>query len=448
MKELFKLRKDKKETLSKAQSIVENAEKENRDMTAEEQTQYNEYLASVDSMNKRIERMEKLEEQVKTLPADKTEGLEISGEGKISGGEPALLKDQKHGFKSMGEFAKAVIDAGNPNIKQLDERLKISASVSGMSMTGTDGGYACPPAYSQVIYDGVQAQSESLLSMTDNYTVEQGNDSLTFPAVDESSRADGSRWGGVQGYWLAEGDKITSSKAKLRQVKVEPKELGILVYVTDKLLNNTRALDQFITRAAIDEISFKVGDAIVSGNGDGKPTGILSSGALIEVDRETGQTEGTLISTNITKMWSRMPVRSRANSAWFINQELENYLDSLNVVLTDVGGTTTVGGFSSMIYNAEKNTLKGRPIIPLEYCSAPGTAGDIILADMKSYLVGLRGAVNSAMSIHLRFDYRESAFRFVFEIDGKTWVSSAVTPKNGTATVSPFITLASDDPSA
>ena len=44
--------------------------------------------------------------------------------------------------------------------------------------------------------------------------------SMLYNAVDESSRADGSRWGGIQGYWMAEGGTITASSSDFRQVEL------------------------------------------------------------------------------------------------------------------------------------------------------------------------------------------------------------------------------------
>ncbi len=81
--------------------------------------------------------------------------------------------------------------------------------------------------------------------------------------------------------------------------------------------------------------------------------------------------------------------------------------------------------------------------MPTEYNATLGTVGDIILADMGSYVTGTRGGVSSAASIHLKFDYLETAFRFVYEMDGQTWLASAITPyKGGSNTLSPFVALA------
>ena len=443
MKQLFKLRKERKDTLEKAEALNNITIEENRDFTEDEQAQYNEYMETVEALDKRIERMEELENKIKTLPAEEDNGLEISGDGKITGGEPELTKDPKRGFKTYGDFLVAVKDAGDPNVKEIDERLKISATVSGMEIgTGNKGGHLAPPAYSTQMYTNVMNASESFLSVVDVYTVERGNDSIVFPAVDETSRADGSRWGGVRGYWAGEGVQRTSSYPQSRQLTLAPHELSVLIYATDKLYKNSPiALGQFVQRAATDEIAFQVGNAIISGNGSNKPKGVLENEGTVAVEREVGQTPATIIGKNIGAMWARMPSRNKRTAIWLINQEYEAVLDELNAVMTDVGGTTTIAGFSSRIYDAQANTIKGRPVMACEYCSELNTVGDIILWDPKAYAMGIRGGVDFAMSIHIRFDYGETAFRFVFEADGKPWYPNSLTPLNGSNQLSPYVTL-------
>jgi HK97 family phage major capsid protein len=88
--------------------------------------------------------------------------------------------------------------------------------------------------------------------------------------------------------------------------------------------------------------------------------------------------------------------------------------------------------------------MKGRPVIPTEYCSALGTAGDIALVDMSQYAISDRGDVRADSSIHLQFLTDEVAFRFLFEIDGQPTWRSALTPYQATAgrTLSAFVGLA------
>lgn len=358
----------------------------------------------------------------------------------VTGVRERLLDDPRRGFTCLGEFASAVHAACNPSRSvPVDERIRMTA-VTGMSMgTGSDGGFLVPPEFSTEIYSGLMDPSESLLAMTDNYSVT--GESLTFTANAETSRANGSRWGGVQGYWIAEAQQITSSKPKFRQVKIEPQQLAVLVYATDKLLKNAAAATRYLTQAARDEISFKIGDAIINGDGAGKPVGIVGHNATVDTPKEAGQVAATIVKANIDKMWSRCHARMRRNAVWLINQDIEPQLESMFISTGTTGFPVYLpaGGISNQPFA----TLKGRPIMPIEYCQTIGTSGDIILADLSAYVTGTRGGVEEAMSMHLRFDYAETAFRFMFEVDGQPWLAEKLTPyKGSTNTLSPFVTLA------
>src|SRR4030095_3363887 len=82
------------------------------------------------------------------------------------------------------------------------------------------------------------------------------------------------------------------------------------------------------------------------------------------------------------------------------------------------------GGLSAKPYA----TLLGRPVLPVEWCATLGTVGDVVLADLRHYLTITRVLVDARMSVHLRFDYDESTFRFIFRIDGQPWWSAPLTP--------------------
>jgi HK97 family phage major capsid protein len=71
--------------------------------------------------------------------------------------------------------------------------------------------------------------------------------------------------------------------------------------------------------------------------------------------------------------------------------------------------------------------------------------GDIVLADFQNgYILAEKGGIESNMSIHVRFIYDESIFRFVIRLDGQPVRASALTPYKGgaTATQSHFVALA------
>jgi len=95
---------------------------------------------------------------------------------------------------------------------------------------------------------------------------------------------------------------------------------------------------------------------------------------------------------------------------------------------------------------APTQMLYGRPIIAIEQAKTVGTVGDINLVDLSQYLLIDKGGIKSDMSIHVKFMYDESVFRFTYRVNGQPTWDSALTPANGTgSTLSPFVVLASRD---
>ena len=62
--------------------------------------------------------------------------------------------------------------------------------------------------------------------------------------------------------------------------------------------------------------------------------------------------------------------------------------------------------------------------------------------DLSCYLTGSKGGMQSASSIHIAFTTDQTAFRFIYRVDGQPKWNSPLTPKNGGETVSPYVTLA------
>jgi HK97 family phage major capsid protein len=167
----------------------------------------------------------------------------------------------------------------------------------------------------------------------------------------------------------------------------------------------------------------------------------MTSKCLVTVAKEVGQTAKTLVFDNIIKMWMRMYAAGRTNAVWFINSDTLLQLMTMNMAV-GTGGIPVympANGLAGQPYG----TLFGRPVIEIEHCQTLGTTGDVILADLSQYYLGRKSTdIESASSIHLRFDYGETAFRWIVRVDGQPSWSSDITPKNGSNTVSPIVALA------
>ena len=223
------------------------------------------------------------------------------------------LETKRFGFKSFGEFTRSVQQAGMRN-GQIDNRLL--KAVSGLSEgTAADGGFLVPPEFAMNIWAHVY--SNDLLSKTQRFTC-SGN-TMVFPAIDETSRVDGSRFGGILSYWMDEAGQLTGVKPKFRRMNMTLHKLACLAFATEELLNDAMvALDQYLFNLFAMEMEFRIGDSLINGDGVGKPLGLLNAPALVTVAAEAGQPAATILTENIVKMWRacrRLPRRALSGSS-------------------------------------------------------------------------------------------------------------------------------------
>jgi HK97 family phage major capsid protein len=398
-------------------------------MTEDEQKQYDDLGTEIKNLEATIKAVEEEMARAATQQNPVNEPL------------PAEPKSNKKLWSSFGEQMRAVYRAGCPG-GTIDTRLvEMMNSATGMSESvPSDGGFLVDQEFSSQIFERAYNVGEILSRITPT-PIGAGKNGIKMPAVDEKSRVDGSRWGGIRAYWEGEADQLTGSKPKFQLIELNLKKLTALVYATDDLLEDAIALQAWMMNRVPLEINFKAENAIINGSGVGQPLGILNSPCLVQVAKETAQAADTIVYENVSKMWSRMWAPSRKNAVWLINQDCEPQLNSMSIPV-GTGGVPVylpAGGLSQSPYN----TLFGRPVIPIEYCPTVGDLGDIVLADFSQYEAIDKGSIKTATSIHVRFDYNETAFRFIFRFDGQPGWKSALTPFKGSNTLSPFVAFAS-----
>ena len=389
---------------------------------------------------------EELEQTIKPL-TDKVKELEGKLEEykakditrKVPGdAEVKVTKDAgDQPWKSLGEQLMAVKTATLTSGRVMDARLKAPTGLS--EGIPADGGFLVQTDFASMLLEKTFASSD-LLSRVFKMPISANSNSIKIPAVSDASRADGSRFGGIRAYWMNEAGSKTASAPTFKQVSLELKKLVGYTTCTDELLEDAPALESWIMQAFAKEFDFKLADAIINGDGAGKPLGILNAPCLHTVTAETGQGASTIVTENIIKMWASRFGPNSSNYVWLINQNIEPQLYTMSLA-AGTGGVPVympAGGLSGLPYG----TLFGRPVIPCEQCASLGTAGDIILADLSQYVMISKGNMQSASSIHVNFQTDQTAFRFVYRCDGQPMWDTYLTPyKGSTSYQSPFICL-------
>jgi len=339
--------------------------------------------------------------------------------------------------KSMSEalktYDKAYVDYREKTLKQYEGKA-FPAAMNESIMS--DGGVMVPPQFANEIL--LRVYEDEMLSRVRLFNQLTSN-TLSIPAIDETSRADGSRFGGVTSYWRQEGppSALTASKPKEKNVNLKLETLYVFTKVTTEMLEDFPVLETFLSDIVAQEFRFRIGDSVVNGDGVGKPQGFLNSPSLKSIAAETGQAASTILTDNVFKMWSGMWHGCRKNGVWFVCNNAWPQLFKMTV------GTIPIFLPQHTVDGAPYPTLLGRPVIETEFQPDLGTAGDIAFVDPTTLLYATKGDIRSFSSMHVYFDQGLHAFRFEIRIDGKSWWNSKLTLKYGSSnTVSNIVTVA------
>lgn len=413
-----------KAKLNEQNSILAKATAEGRGMNTEELAFYDKLEVEIVNLEKTIE-----------LQA-KADTREI--ENKTAVNTPIFIqpKDnvQPKLFKNIVEQLKAVKDAATNG--RVDPRLsQINNAASGMSEgVGADGGFAVQSDFASLMME-TAAKSGNILPLLDTYDITSSSNSVEWVDIDETSVAT-TVYGGVQVYWAAEAGTATATKPKLIEKEMKLEKLMGIAYSTYELDADSSFISDLYTRAFTTAIQRELENTVISGVGAGKPLGFLKGGALISVAKESGQVAGTVLYENIVKMYNR--ALDKNTSVWLLHPDVQQELDFLQFPV-GVGGVPVYLQASSMGTLA---TLKGRPIIESDACSALGIVGDINFVDLSQYMLIKKGGVLADTSMHVQFLAAENCFRFIFRANGMPKKNSALTIKNSSNTRSSFVTLA------
>lgn len=438
-----KLRDKKAGLVKESRAILDKVAAEDRARSDAEKARQEAIKAEIRELDAEIaSEEEQLEYERENAPEERRATASLTPEQRR-----AVSPEKGEKFDNFGEFLMAVANAAAPDGGgRPDPRLrwenpsKSAVAASGLNeAAGSDGGFLVMRDFSAEILRR-SYEIGAVSSRVRRIPISAGANGLKINAIDETSRADGSRWGGVRTFWTAEAQALTGSRPKFRQIELELRKLTGLVYCTDEVLADAAALESIVSQALPEEINFRVEDAIINGSGSGQPLGYMNSGAVITVSADTGQPTKTITYSNVLNMWSRMWAKSRSNAVWLINQDCEPQLFSMSQAI-GTGGVPVylpAGGISGSPYS----TLFGRPVIPVEYASTLGTVGDIQLVDLSQYLCIDKGSIRQDVSMHVRFLWDELVYRFMYRIDGQPVWNAPLTPKNGSNTLSPFIVLA------
>jgi HK97 family phage major capsid protein len=260
---------------------------------------------------------------------------------------------------------------------------------------------------------------------------------ITIPLIDEQSRANGFRWGGVKSVWLGEGGTTNYTAPKFRQLELKLNRVATYWAVTQELLDDAPVVSAIAQRAFSEELLFVLEDMIFNGDGNAKGHGVMSSPALYSQAR---QTANSVTYQDISNMFSHMWPGSLPNAKWYFSQSVMPQLLQLQL------NASTTLSFPMWVAPGDgdkppKTMLLGHEVVIVEQAQQLGTQGDIVFADLSQYVVAEKSTPQFMASPHVLFLSAEMAYRLIWRLDGNSMWATTLSPAYGSYTMSPFIAL-------
>jgi HK97 family phage major capsid protein len=319
--------------------------------------------------------------------------------------------------RSIGEFIR---DVRFPELHKRDM----------VFSTGVSGGYLVPDQFLGSVITAAEeksiVRSRATVLPADS---ERPDAPIGIPALDYD---EGGYQGGVSVHWLDEGDELEETTPKLQLITLGPHQVGAHTIVTNKLLRNDAGAAETFLNKIFREVLFEEEDyQFLTGDGAGKPEGILNSPATVEVSRNTAT---SFKWADVANMMGKFRFDGWSRSLWVINASLMPDVitmadDGNNRIFT--GGNPTEG---------IPGNLLGIPVVFSSKTPTAGNKGDVMLLDLSYYLVKQGSGPLIMASEHPLIKQDKTVIVFHNFVDGASWLKAPLPARDGN-TYSPFVVL-------
>ncbi len=338
-------------------------------------------------------------------------------------------------FTDLAEFLGAVWYQANPSA---EVKAKVQQLRDYQEKVPSEGGFLVPEEFRA---DLLALSLEQSIVRPRATVIPMGSQTLRIPSIDDTSHVT-TVFGGVQVYRTDEGAELVESAASFGSIKLDASKQTALAHVTNELIRDAAGgFGIYVERTFPAAIAFFEDLDYISGNGAGVPLGGLSvnNPALLSVSGETLQTASTIVWENVIRMYARMLPQSLERAIWMASPDTFAELATMALTIGTGGSAIWLTDGTSR----PRLSLLGAPVYMTEKAPAAlGTAGDLSFVDWGMYLIGDRQQMNLESSPHVKFTSDKTTYRMIQRNDGRPWLTSPITPHNASATLSPFIQLA------
>ena len=180
----------------------------------------------------------------------------------------------------------------------------------------TEGGYLVPDEFERTLVDKLQDENFFRRIAT---VIHSSSGDRKIPVVASKGSA----------AWIDEEGSYGESDDSFGQTSLGAYKLGTLIKVSEELLNDSAFdLEKYIAKEFGRRLGAKEEEAFFTGNGSGKPTGILNATGGAEVG-VTAASATAITADEILDLYFSLRVPYRKNAVWILNDSTINAIRKL-----------------------------------------------------------------------------------------------------------------------
>ena len=358
-----------------AKALLDQATSEKRDLTAEEQVQFDRINSELDERAAAIDNVRKIEER-EAKAAELARGFEIATGASASDND--LLRAIARGEVRSHEFR-----------------------------TLTPNANLVPVTFFDMVWQKAR-EVGPMLRVSNVLTTASGED-IRFPQLTAYSTSS----------QVAAGGTIAASDPTFSSVVLGAYKQAFLVAVAEELLSDSGVnLEAELARAGGNSIGYATNTALTTGSGSDAPNGAVTASTL----GVTGTAAAGLpTGDDIISLYYSLDgaVRAASNFAFMASPTTISSIRKLK-------DTTGQYLFQPSLALGTPDTLIGRPLIENPAMASGTSAKSILAGDWDAYRVRVAGGLNVAQSADYQFNLGLINYRFQIRVDGDLMDTSAI----------------------
>ena len=355
---IIEMRKKRSETWEKAKNFLDTHRNASGILSAEDTATYERMEQEIVDLGHEIERQERLESMEREMQKATSQPIRST---------PETKPDEK-----VGRASDAYKDAFWRSIRNETSYEIRNALREGVD---SDGGYLVPDTFEHTL---IQALDEENIIRQLAHTFTTASGTHAIPIVGTRGKAT----------WVAEEQEIPETTETFTQKTISAHKLTALIKLSEELLNDSAFdLESYIASEFARKISDAEEEAFITGNGSGKPFGILHDKEGAEVGITAAAANAITTNELIDLYYSlRSPYRKRA--VWIMNDSTVNLIRKLK----DGNGQYI---WEPGIKSNDTDTILGRKVYTTTCMPTAKTgAKAIAFGDLSYYWIGDREGIS------------------------------------------------------